>query len=355
MARRWNTDEDTRLRQLYATGAPLAVIATQLGRSEDAVNARRAALGIAPRRRSREWSPLADTVLREAVRAGVPTTVLAQRSHRPVEQLRARRRRLGLDRSAARRYTLEDDHAIRAAWELGTSLDELAGELGRNSEAVLLRARRIGLHRPARRPRWTKSEDATLRDGYADGLTCHQIARALDQRTPTAVAARAHKLGLASYARRWSAADDQRLGRLLARHTIDDAARTLGRTPEAIRRRARKLGLDAKAPPPRARSSARWSAQDDALLGLYAALSPGVLGALLGRSDHAIVARLRKLGLRAGRQRSPHHPSPRNGGLSPGERALVDRELRNRGERALSILERRLGHSGVALQKAANG
>lgn len=355
MAGRWGTDEDKRLRQLYAASAPLAVIATQLGRSEDAVNARRSALGLAPRRRTREWSPLADTVLREAARASVPTTVLAQRLHRPVEQLRARRRQLGLDRSPARRYTLEDDRAIRAAWESGANLDDLARELGRNPEAVMLRARRIGLHRPAQRPRWTKSEDATLRDGYADGLTCHEIARAVVKRTPTAVAARAHKLGLASYARRWSAADDLRLGRLLSLHTIDDAARTFGRTPEAIRRRARKLGLDAKAPLRRRRSGARWSAEDDAFLGLHAALSPAVLATLLRRSDHAIVSRLRHLGLRTGRRGSPHHPSPVNGGLSPGERALVDRELRNRGDRAVFILERRLGHNGAALRRAASG
>jgi hypothetical protein len=354
MARRWSTHEDKRLRQLYGDGSPLAVIAVELGRSVDAVNARRALLGLSPRRRSGEWSPLADTVLREATRAGVPATVLSRRLHRPVEQVRDRRRQLGLGRSSARRYTLDDDSAIRAAWQSGADLDALARQLGRTPEGVLLRARRIGLHRPTQRRRWTKPEDETLRDGYADGLTCDEIARALLQRTPTAVAARAHLLGLASYARRWSAEDDLRLARALAVHTIDDAARMFGRTPEAIRRRARKLGLDAKASPRRSRSGARWSAEEDAFLRLHAALSPGVLGALLGRSDHTIVARLRKLGLRAGRRGSPHHPSLRNGGLSPGERALVDRELRTRGDRAIFILERRLGRDGAALRKAAS-
>ena len=261
MAERWRTNEDTRLRQLYAAGAPLAVIASELGRSEDAINARRAALGLTPRRRADEWSARTDALLREATRVGVPATELARRVRRPVEQVRARRRRLGLVAPAARRYTLDDDAALRAAWASGGNLDDLAGKLGRNPEALLLRARRLGLHRPARRRRWTDSEDATLRDGYADGLTCAEIASALIERTPTAVAARAHKLGLASYARRWSPEDDVRLSHILSLHTIDDAARVLGRTPEAIRRRARILGLDTKPSPRRPRAGARWTAE----------------------------------------------------------------------------------------------
>jgi hypothetical protein len=354
VAGRWRSSEDTRLRQLYAAGAPLAVIAIELGRSADAINARRTALGLAPRRRTRDWSPLADSLLREATRAGVPATVLARRLHRPVEQLRARRRQLGLDRPPARRYTSDDDAAIRALWTSGGDLDELARELGRTPDALRLRARRLGLHCPARRRRWTDTEDATLRDGYADGLTCDEIARALTQRTPTAVAARAHELGLASYARRWSPEDDSRLSHALSLHTIDDVARALVRTPEAIRRRARKLGLDTNPPPlRRPRAGARWTPEDDEFLCLHAALNPALLATLLGRSDHAVVARLRRTGLRVGRERSPHHPSPTNGGLSPGERALLDRELRDRGDRAVLVLEHRLGRDGAALRRVA--
>jgi hypothetical protein len=91
---------------------------------------------------------------------------------------------------------------------------------------------------------------------------------------------------------------------------------------------------------PRART--RWTAREDEILRLHAALNPAMLGALLGRTDRAIAARLRHLGLRAGRWRSPHHPTLSNGGLTPGERALVDREVRDRGPRALASLEGRL-------------
>jgi hypothetical protein len=78
---------------------------------------------------------------------------------------------------------------------------------------------------------------------------------------------------------------------------------------------------------------------------VHAAANPAVLSARLGRSDQAIADRLRRLGLRANRSRSPHHPSPSNGGLTPGERALVDRELEQRGPRALLTLGDRLGRS----------
>ena len=137
MAGRWRTSEDKRLRRLYAAGAPLAVIASELGRSEDAVGARRATLGLAPRRQAGEWSALADAVLREATRAGVPATELARRLRRPVEQVRARRRQLGLGSSArtpdTRRTTTR--RFVRH-WASGGNLDDLARGLGRTPERV---------------------------------------------------------------------------------------------------------------------------------------------------------------------------------------------------------------------------
>jgi hypothetical protein len=181
-----------------------------------------------------------------------------------------------------------------------------------------------------------------VRDGYADGLTCSEIAAGLEHRTPTAIAARARKLGLATYARAWTGADDARLGRILAARSTDDAARLLGRTPEAVRGRARRLGITASVTRAPARAGARWSEDEDAQLVLHAGLNPAMLSTLLDRSDQAIAQRLRRLGLRTGRWRSPHHPSPANGGFTPGERALIDRELRDRGPRVLASLEVRL-------------
>jgi hypothetical protein len=48
-------------------------------------------------------------------------------------------------------------------------------------------------------------EDAIVRDGYASALPCAEIARQLPQRSAASVAAaHARRLGLVSYARRWS-------------------------------------------------------------------------------------------------------------------------------------------------------
>jgi hypothetical protein len=273
MATRWRADEDERLRRLYADGAPLAVIAGETRRSEDAVNARRAALGLEPRRTA-DWSALADAVLREAVRAGLPATVIAQKMHRPVEQVRVRRRALGLARAAAPRYTLTDDAAIRASWTSEESLEALARRLGRSPGAILVRARQLRLHRPPQRRRWDVVEDSAVRDGYSDGLTCEEIAQRLSGRTPTAVAARARRLGLTTYARRWTAEEERLLSRMLSQRPVDDAARLLGRTPEGICRKARTLGIVATASPAGPRAGARWTADDDALLRLHAAMNP---------------------------------------------------------------------------------
>jgi hypothetical protein len=233
--------------------------------------------------------------------------------------------------------------------EVGT----LARQLNRSPEALRLHARRLGLHRPAARPRWRPDEDAVVRDGYTSGLTCGQIAALLVERTPTAVAARAQKLGLATFARRWTPAEDARLSRILAVGSLEEAAQALVRTPEAARRRARRLGLAPNNTDARPRSGHRWTGEEDDRLRLHAALNPAVLATLLGRSDHAVVARLRHLGQRDGRRRSPHHPSTTRGGLTPGERALVQRELTKRGPRALPLLERRLERSIADLRAAA--
>ena len=327
---------------MYRAGAPLRAIAQEIGRSEEALTARRRALRLPARRPPRPWSELEDTLLRLAGERAIPATELAPRLRRPVESIRARRRQLRLARPASPRYTDRDDAILRERWSSGGNIEALAVELGRTPDALRLHARRLGLHRPPPRRRWASPEDAIVRDGYADGLSCDEIAASLPQRSATAVAARARKLGLATYARRWTPQDDDLLRALLQTRALDDIARFLGRTPEGIRRRADKLALQPPAEPARPRAGMPWTAAEDELLRLHAALNPSMLAALVGRSDQAVVTRLRRLGLRAGRWRSPHHPTPTRGHLTPGERALVERELRVRGSRALPAVERRL-------------
>ena len=353
MAKRWQRHEDDLLRNSYERGTPVATIARWLDRSEDAVVARRRALGLPPRRSSRVWSRGEDAVLRAASETGLTAAALAGPLDRPLNQVRARRRTLGLGRSRARAYTAAEDALLRDAWNGNAEIGALARQLNRSPEALRLHARRLGLHRPAARPRWRPEEDAVIRDGYTSALTCGEIAALLVTRTPTAVAARAQRLGLATFARRWTPVEDARLSRILAIGSLEEAAETLVRTPEAVRRRARRLGLVPNHIKARPRSGRPWTSEEDDRLRLHAALNPAVLAALLERSDHAVVARLRRIGERDGRRGSPHHPSKTRGGLTPGERVLVQRELTRRGARALPFLERRLERSIAELRAAA--
>ena len=284
----------------------------------------------------------------------MPTSVLASRLDRSVHQIVTRRHGLGLTRPSAQRYTSGENALLRAAWTTGAQVDELAHRLGRSPGAVQAHAEALGLHRPVRRRRWTVAEDVVIRNGYADGFTCRRIAAGLPGRTPDAVAARARKLGLSTYGRAWTPLEDHRLRRLTPQRSPTEIARALGRTPEAVRRRMRRFGLasGASSTPPYA--GARWTAADDALLRLHAGVNPGVLAERLGRSDVAVVARLRQLGLRDGRHRSPHHPAATHGGLTAGERRLVERELADTPGRGLLALARRLDRSPASIRDLAD-
>ena len=114
-----------------------------------------------------------------------------------------------------------------------------------------------------------------MRDGYELGLPCAEIAMDLPGRTASAVVARAAKLGLASYARVWTAHDDQRLRSLTASGAeVEHAARALARTPEALRARARKLGLSPLRSARTRQPLRRWTPADDEKLRLHVGSTP---------------------------------------------------------------------------------
>ncbi len=187
-------------------------------------------------------------------------------------------------------------------------LTALAYRLGRSPDALRLHAQQLGLYRPSARRRWAEWEDAVIRDGYTSALPYSEIARQLPHRSAMSLAARARKLDLITYARRWSIHDDQHLVQLTDRgSTLEDIAQGLGRTPEAIRRHASRLGINPPEPAPAPRHVRRWTGEEDELLRLHHALNPARLAELLGRSDTAVCRRLCVLGLRARAQRSPHH------------------------------------------------
>jgi transposase len=352
VAARWRRQDDALLERLYGEGEPLRRIAERLGRSEDAIVARRRALAIA--RRDGGWSAPQDALIVAATRAGLPASAVAATMGIPADRVRRRRARLVGARQAAPRYDPADDAAIVDALTAGGDLSVLGERLGRSSEALRLRARRLGIHDAPQRRRWTPVEDDALRAGYRDGQSCRQIAERIGGgRSAGAVAARARKLGLSTYGRCWSATDDERLRVLMqSRVTLDAVALTLVRTPEAVRQHARKLGLALSPTAVRARSGERWTAREDALLRAHQAAHPIALAAALGRSDDALQARMRALALVAQRQRTPHYPVLRPRELSPGELALLARELLGDPEPARVLaVARRLGRPPATIRR----
>lgn len=349
---RWDSAADQRLREFYAADVALAQIATQLGRTYKSVAARRDRLGLPPRRPRRAWSSGETALLIAAGRAGIPAAAVAERLGRSVDSVRNRRRLLALQTSAGGRpYLPAEDAAIRECFAEAGDAGSLAKQLGRSLDALRLRARALGVHEPPRRRRWTEAEDAVVRDGYGRALSCAQIARQLVGRSPGAVTARAHKLGLADFGRTWMLADDARLRALHARdHPSEEIAEALVRTPEAVRARCCRLGLSMPATA-RGHARRRWTRADDELLTLYAALNPAVLARLLNRSDRAVTQRIRKLGLTSQGLRSPHHPAPRSAGLTPAERRVAQREVVGDPARAL-VVAARLGREPRAIRVA---
>lgn len=342
MGARWSAGEDQALRQLYATGRPIREIADRMGRSPDAVVARRESLGVAARPRSRSWSVHEQMLLRVAIANAVPISAIAVRLDRSRDQVRARSRDLVTRRCAPRPYLPHEDRAITQWVQEHRDLAALASFLGRSRDAVRIHARQLGVHRPTPRRRWEAWEDATVRDGYTSALSCVEIAGQLPQRTPGSVAARAGKLGLSTYARRWSRTDDHRLTQLSALGVpLEQAALRLGRTPEAVRRRAARLAIDPPSPAEPSRPRRRWTPQEDELLMLHSSLNPARLAQLLNRSDRAVCQRLCSLGLRQRAGRSPHHTISRpEGRLSPGERKMIDLELATTPRRRIAALRR---------------
>jgi len=90
MAARWSAEEDRILRRLYAKQRPIQEIAARVGRSSNAVAARRSSLPIAARPRSRPWSAQEETLLHVAIVGGVPVSAIAARLDRSRNQVRAR-------------------------------------------------------------------------------------------------------------------------------------------------------------------------------------------------------------------------------------------------------------------------
>ena len=339
-ARRWSAAEDACLCELYDAGQSRVAIGAALGRSADAVDARRRFLAH-PRRTPlpRPWTGPEDAFLRAASRARVPSSEICRRLGRSGAAIRKRREELSLTRPRGRRFTSGEQNKLRSAVLNGRSIAEVAAEMGRSEDAVRLYARERGILIVARRRRWSVEDDARLRAGYNSGFAAERIrTELLPERSTGAIVARARLLGLATFARRWTDDEERQLAALVAaQFPLDAVARSLVRSQESILCRCRRLRLSTPAPNP-AKAQVRWTPREDDLLrsARYDTLG---LARRLGRSEQAVRRRRNELGL-SHAPRSAHHLLPANGELTPGQRRQIMRELPLTARHALAAAAR---------------
>jgi hypothetical protein len=340
MPRRWTAAEDQLLLERYTAGESREAIAKQLGRTSDAVDARRRFLHRPARTiPTRRWSEAEETFLRAAAAAAVPSSAIASRLNRTPYAVRRRRETIGATSPRARPYTAEEDALIAATIQRGEPLASLADTLGRSHDALRLHARQLGLLRVKQRRRWTVADDERLRYAYTTGCSVAQTKqRLLPDRSEGAIVARAHLLGLAEHGRRWTNRYDTALARMVGLGLSSTyIARTLGRTEEAIAKRCRVLGLRAPAPD-RPRRRGPWTAAEDGLLRARAHEPLATLVFVLGRSRASIRRRRHILEL-ATPPRTQHHPLTDGAPIHGRIRAIKD-EMPLTATRALALAKR---------------
>ncbi|MGH2972018.1 MAG: hypothetical protein ACRDNM_11240 [Gaiellaceae bacterium] len=355
MARPWTPADDQLLLELYIAGESREAIAEQLGRTSDALDARRRFLRRPARTiPTRRWSEAEDAFLRAAAAARIPSSAIVSRLNRTPYAVRRRRREIiDVTGPRARPYTAEEDALIAITIQRGEPLANLADELGRSVDALRLHARQLGLLRVKERRRWTVADDERLRHAYASGYAVAQIKeRLLPDRSEGAIVARAHLLGLAEHGRRWNDSDDTALVRMVGLGLSSTyIARQIGRTEEAIAKRCRVLGLRAPAPdPPRRRGP--WTTAEDDLLRARAHEPLATLVSVFGRSRTSIRRRRHILEL-ATPPRTQHHPLTDGAPIHGRMRAIKD-EMPLTATRALA-LAKRLNLSLTDIRRLASG
>ena len=94
-------------------------------------------------------------------------------------------------RPTPRRFTESEDNIIRARYRSGPARD-IARELGRSVHQIRKRARKLGLSTPLKR--WSAEEDSAVRSGWREGRLLGEVADELGRRIGE-VSSRARMLG----------------------------------------------------------------------------------------------------------------------------------------------------------------
>lgn len=240
---------------------------------------------------------------------------------------------------APRIWTESEQRFLVAASEARVPIAEIARRLGRSRSQVRHARRSLAVARAAARP-YAPADDRALSAALAVGAPLAGVAAALG-RSEGAVRLRARALGvLESPARpRWSPAEDRKLRHgyragLSARHI----RRTLlpARSEGAIVARARLLGVAVYA--------RRWSRHDEERLRQLSAegFTARAASELLGRSSEAVAMRARRLGQPMQADRSRRHAA---------WTAAEDDLLRRRPHEHVAGLARQLDRSEAAIRR----
>jgi hypothetical protein len=159
-----------------------AEIAKALGRSLSAIRTRRQELSLT-RAAGRPWSDEELETLRAAAVADPPIvdSEVARKLRRARSEVARKRRELGFIRGAVRKWTAEEEEAIRAADAARPQLPltELAEQLGRSLEGVCRKRDRMGLPRRRRhktRRKLTRADVEKVGELWDKGRTDRDIA-----------------------------------------------------------------------------------------------------------------------------------------------------------------------------------
>lgn len=194
MTRRVSIADNNTLRDLWASPATRAEIAAVLGISEQGVSERVRRLGLPPRRLGKRPVPAAeDATLRDLWAS--PATLAEIASVFGISEwgVRGRARRLGLP--PRRGVSRAADDALRALWATPATRAEIAAVLGTSESAISWRARRLRLPPRKSSPCVPGDADDALRALWPTRATHAEIAAVLGI-SKSAVRYRALRLGL---------------------------------------------------------------------------------------------------------------------------------------------------------------
>jgi hypothetical protein len=195
----------------------------------------------------------------------------------------------------ARRWSTEEDRALRRLYGNGRPVREIAARLRRSPDAVVARRRSLGVAARARSRPWSAHEQNLLRVAIGGGVPISAIAAHLDRSRDQVWARSRHLVARRPALRPYLPHEDDAIKRCVrSGGDLAALAPRLGRSPDAVRTHARQLGL--YVPRPRR----RWEDWEDATVrdGYTSALSCSEIARQLRRrTPGSVAARARKLGL----------------------------------------------------------